>query len=107
MDELRKNYRPWDAQQNCQEVVSPRDALPEDDLVFFLIDTVATLDLSAFHQHYARELRGLVFPKKNGVEVKGGSGCTSVHTLPEIRTPGRNEGGHGCKTSRCTRKCSP
>jgi transposase len=58
VDDLRKNYRPWDAQQNCQEVVSPREALPEGDLVFFLIDTVATLDLSAFHQHYARELRG-------------------------------------------------
>jgi transposase len=58
VDEPRKNYRPWDAQQNCQEVVSPRDALPEDDLVFFLIDTVASLDLSAFHQHYTRELRG-------------------------------------------------
>ena len=58
MDDIRKNYRPWDAQQNCAEVVSPRDALPEGDLVFFLIDSVAALDLSAFHQYYARELRG-------------------------------------------------
>jgi transposase len=58
VDDLRKNYRPWDAQQNCQELVSPRDALPEGDLVFFLIDTVASLNLSAFHHYYARELRG-------------------------------------------------
>jgi transposase len=32
--------------------------LPEDDLVFFLLDTVPELDLSAFHRHYAQELRG-------------------------------------------------
>jgi hypothetical protein len=38
MDDRRKNYRAWGAlqMQNCQEPVSPRDALPEDDLVFFL-----------------------------------------------------------------------
>jgi transposase len=54
----RKNYRPWDAQQSIQQAVSPREALPEDDLVFFLLDTVPGLDLSAFHNHYAGELRG-------------------------------------------------
>ncbi|MGL4554266.1 MAG: transposase [Gemmataceae bacterium] len=32
--------------------------MPPDDLVFFLLDTVPELDLSAFHRHYARELRG-------------------------------------------------
>src|ERR1700690_1171387 len=58
MEDRRKNYRPWDAQQSSQQSVSPREALPEDDLVFFLLDTVPELDLSAFHQHYARELRG-------------------------------------------------
>jgi transposase len=58
MDERRKNYRPWDADQGSQEPVSPRDALPEDDLVFFLLDLVPQLDLSPFHAHYARELRG-------------------------------------------------
>jgi transposase len=54
----RKNYRPWDAQENIRQAVSPCEALPEDDLVYFLLDTVPGLDLSAFHQHYARELRG-------------------------------------------------
>jgi transposase len=58
MENRRKNYRPWDAQQSIQQAVSPREALPEDDLVFFLLDTVPELDLSAFHQPYARELRG-------------------------------------------------
>ena len=34
MDDRRKNYRAWDAQQNSHDSVSPRDALPADDLVF-------------------------------------------------------------------------
>lgn len=58
MDDRRKNYRVWDADQSSQEPVSPRDALPEDDLVFFLLDLVPQLDLSPFHNHYAQELRG-------------------------------------------------
>jgi transposase len=58
MDDRRKNYRAWDAQQCSQQSVSPQDALPEDDLVFFLLDTVPHLDLSAFHRHYADETRG-------------------------------------------------
>ena len=58
MDDRRKNYRVWDADQSSQEPISPRDALPEDDLVFFLLDLVPQLDLSPFHKHYARELRG-------------------------------------------------
>jgi transposase len=58
MDDRRKNYRAWDAQKCCQERVSPREVLPEDDLVFFLLDLVPKIDLSAFHQYYAGELRG-------------------------------------------------
>ena len=58
MENRRKNYRMWDAQQNSQKPVSPGEALPEDDLVFFLLDVIPPLDLSAFHQHYAREMRG-------------------------------------------------
>jgi len=58
VEDRRKNYRPWDAQQGGQQPVSPRQALPEDDLVFFLLDTVPELDLSAFHRHYAGERRG-------------------------------------------------
>jgi transposase len=58
MEERRKNYRTWDPQQCCQIPVSPRQALPEDDLVFFLLDVMPQLDLSAFHQPYAQEMRG-------------------------------------------------
>lgn len=58
MDDRRKNYRVWDADQSSQEPISPRDALPEDDLVFFLIDLIPQLDLAPFHDHYAQELRG-------------------------------------------------
>jgi transposase len=58
MDDRRKQYKVWDAQQGSQQAVAPHEALPEDDLVFFLLDTVPGLDLTAFHQHYAHELRG-------------------------------------------------
>ena len=58
MEDRRKNYRVWDAQQSSQKPVSPREALPEDDLVFFLLDLMPQLDLSTFHRHYAREMRG-------------------------------------------------
>jgi hypothetical protein len=58
MDDRRKNYRAWDADQSRHEPISPRDALPEDDLVFFLLDLVPQLDLSTFHNHYAQERRG-------------------------------------------------
>src|SRR3954447_11884467 len=58
MDERRKNYRTWDADQASHEPVAPRDALPEDDLVFFLLDLIPQMDLRPFHNHYARELRG-------------------------------------------------
>ena len=58
MDDQRKNYRAWDAQRCCQQATSPQDALPEDDLVFFLLDLMPQLDLAAFHRHYADETRG-------------------------------------------------
>jgi transposase len=58
MDDRRKNYRPWDAEQSRQQPVSPQDALPEDDLVFFLLDLIPQLEISTFHDHYARERRG-------------------------------------------------
>jgi transposase len=58
MDDHRKNYRLWDTEQNCHGAVSPREALPEDDLVFFLIDLIPQIDLTPFHRYYARELRG-------------------------------------------------
>lgn len=58
MDDRWKTYRAWDAQESRQEPVSPQDALPEDDLVFFLLDLIPQMNLTPFHQHYARERRG-------------------------------------------------
>ena len=58
MEDRRKNYRAWDASMGSAKQVSPRDVLPEDDLVFFLLDLMPRIDLSAFHQYYAGELRG-------------------------------------------------
>ena len=54
MDDRRKNYRAWDAQQSSHEPVSPRETLPEDDLVFFLLDLIPQMDLAPFHQYYAQ-----------------------------------------------------
>lgn len=50
MVERRKTYRAWDVEQCGQQAVSPREALPEDDLVFFLLDTISQLNLDAFHR---------------------------------------------------------
>ena len=58
MDDRRKKYHAWDAQQSGHEPVSPREALPEDDMVFFLLDLVPQMDLTPFHQYYAQEPRG-------------------------------------------------
>src|SRR3982751_3497650 len=58
MDGRRKDYRAWDPHQNGRDAIAPREALPEDDLVFFLIDLIPQLDLAPFHHHYARERRG-------------------------------------------------
>jgi transposase len=58
MEDRRKNYRAWDAQLGSQKPVSPQEVLPEDDLVFFLLDLIPQMDLSAFHQHYAHQMRG-------------------------------------------------
>ncbi len=58
MEDRRKNYRAWDAQQGGQKPISPRQALPKDDLVFFLLDVIPQMDLSPFHQYYAQEMRG-------------------------------------------------
>ncbi len=51
MDDRRKKYHAWNAQQSSQEPVSPRDALPEDDLVFFLLDLVPQMELTPFQQY--------------------------------------------------------
>jgi transposase len=55
---MTKTYRDWSTDQNYLFPPSPRDWLPEGDLVYFLLDTVASLDISPLFAHYERELRG-------------------------------------------------
>jgi transposase len=55
---MTKSYRDWSTDRNYLFPPSPHDWLPEGDLVYFLLDTVATLDLSPIFAHYERELRG-------------------------------------------------
>jgi len=55
---MTKPYRDWSTDQAYLFPPSPKDWLPEGDLVYFLLDTVATLDLTPIFEHYERELRG-------------------------------------------------
>jgi transposase len=55
---MSKTYRDWSTDQAYLFPPSPHDWLPESDLVYFLLDTVATLDLTPIFAHYERELRG-------------------------------------------------
>jgi transposase len=55
---MTKTYRDWSSDQAYLFPPSPNDWLPEGDLVYFLLDTVATLDLTPIFVHYERELRG-------------------------------------------------
>ena len=110
MDDRRKNYRQWDATQNCQASVSRREALPEDDLVFFLTDLIPQTDLTPFHQYYARELRGqppfdvtmmvtlLVYAYSIGVCSSRMTPLTSGPSVTFARSTGRHFG-------TCSSKC--
>lgn len=53
-----KTYRPWQPEQTFLFPPSPRDWLPEDHLVYFLLDTTAEIDLGAIFAPYERETRG-------------------------------------------------
>src|SRR5829696_645789 len=55
---MKKTYRDWSPDRPSIFPPSPRDWLPEDDLVYFLLDTVAAFDLAPIFAHYERELRG-------------------------------------------------
>lgn len=55
---MGKTYRSWDPDQSWLFPPSPRDWLPEDDLVFFVLDVVGDLDISAIQRKYEAEKRG-------------------------------------------------
>ena len=55
---MSKTYRPWNPDQDWLLPPSPREWLPEGDLVYFMLDVVTTLDLSAITRRYEQEGRG-------------------------------------------------
>ncbi len=60
-----KTSRPWEPQRYQHEAHSPASKLPEGDLVFFLLDAVATLDVSRFYAPMSRKRgarRPLILP---------------------------------------------
>jgi len=55
---MSKTDRSWNPHQQWLLPPSPQDWLPQNDLVYFLVDTVNALDLSAITQKYEQEERG-------------------------------------------------
>ena len=58
MDDRQKTFRAWDPNKGRQQAYVPQDVLPEDDLVFFVMDVIPQMDLSPWYEYYERELRG-------------------------------------------------
>jgi len=55
---MSKTYRQWNPNQQYLLPPSVQDWLPENDMVYFILDTVNELDLSAITQKYEQEKRG-------------------------------------------------
>jgi transposase len=55
---MGKTYRPWNPNQRWLIPPSTQDWLPENDLVYFILDVVNELDISAIAQKYEQEERG-------------------------------------------------
>jgi len=55
---MSKTYRPWNPNQQYLLPPSVQDWLPENNLVYFLLDTVNELDISAITQKYEQTKRG-------------------------------------------------
>jgi transposase len=55
---MGKTYRPWNPNQQWLLPPSVQDWLPENDLVYFILDTVNELGISAITQKYEQEKRG-------------------------------------------------
>ena len=55
---MSKTYRLWNPKQQWLLPPCPQDWLPPGDLVYFLLDTVNELDISALLQKYEQEERG-------------------------------------------------
>jgi transposase len=55
---MSKQFRPWNPEQTYLFAPSPRDWLPENHLVYFLLDVVGQMDLSALLLPYQAQERG-------------------------------------------------
>ena len=55
---MSKTYRPWNPDQQWLLPPSPREWLPENDLVYFVMDVVRQLDLGAISGVYEQSERG-------------------------------------------------
>lgn len=55
---MSKTFRPYAPEQSQLLPPSPRDWLPEGHIAYFILDTVAELDLSKLIARYEQELRG-------------------------------------------------
>lgn len=55
---MSKTFRPYAPEQSELLPPSPRDWLPEEHVAYFILDTVAELDLSQLLARYEKELRG-------------------------------------------------
>jgi transposase len=52
---MSKTFRPWNPEQTLLLPPSPVDWLPENHLVFFLLDLAAELDLGEIHSYYRQK----------------------------------------------------
>ena len=55
---MSKTYRPWNPDQQWLLPPSPREWLPENDLVYFVMDVAGQLDLAAITRVYEQSDRG-------------------------------------------------
>lgn len=55
---MGKTYRPWNPNQQYLLPPSVQDWLPENDLVYFILDTINELDISAITEKYEQDKRG-------------------------------------------------
>ncbi len=55
---MSKTYRAWNPEQTYLLPPSPRDWLPDSDLVYFMLDVVQAMDLSAITRKYEQDDRG-------------------------------------------------
>jgi len=55
---MSKTYRPWNPNQQYLLVPSAQDWLPGNDLVYFILDVVNVLDISAITEKHEQEERG-------------------------------------------------